>query len=155
MPKANVYSITTGRQIDVAKHTAAPPTGQVEGSGGAPAEQPEGPDGALLTLCDDISVLKRECDRLIQEWRDAPPGTPRENGDAWKVIQRAEHAMRSPLLKLSRLHAATPAGIFAKARIVRKCGTAAAGTARSLAADLLSSTDLRRVMWPATREASG
>ena len=63
-----------------------------------------------------------------------------------------EKAGKNLLYWISRKRATTPAGIYAKATIVRASKTGAAGLAMSLAADLVACKELRDTLWPARTE---
>ncbi len=60
-----------------------------------------------------------------------------------------EKAGKNLLYWIAKKRATTPAGIYAKATVVRASKTGAAGLAMSLAADLLACEELRKALWPA------
>jgi hypothetical protein len=53
---------------------------------------------------------------------------------------------------ITKKPAQTPAGIYAKALVVKSSMTGAAKLARSLAADLIACRELRESLWPAQVE---
>jgi hypothetical protein len=122
----------------------------------------EGPvhaDHVLLALCAEALHHRR----LAAELREAgdalpapygnPPATAEQNR-----LREAIHARRDAAgnravqlsKRAAKLRATTPAGIYAKALVVRSSQTAAAMLAMSLAEDLVSSDVLRKSLWPAT-----
>jgi hypothetical protein len=102
------------------------------------------PDHTLLLLCDYVIMAKRQEDHHLAVWR-ATPFAEREDDAEWKAARRT---VRKLLLKILKLPAQTPAGLFAKAAAVSRTGSTAAGVAVSLANDLLASAELRRAVWP-------
>jgi hypothetical protein len=74
--------------------------------------------------------------------------------DLFRDLDRVDRAARSPIDRVTELHAMTPAGIFAKVLAVSLCSDQAVKLAKSLANDLLDSVELRKVHWPATEGVS-
>jgi hypothetical protein len=108
------------------------------------------PDHDLLMLCDEIIMRKRQVDKTFSEWRAGNPFQNQRDGyDDWK---RENRSLRGPLVRLGKLRAATPVGIFAKAVVAHRIGPSAAYLAVSLASDLLSSPGLREAIWPAAQD---
>jgi hypothetical protein len=119
---------------------------------GADPSAPVAEDHALLMLADQCILAKRQHDQLEEAWR----GMPHDNGESKRAYDewlRSRRAVKG-LLMLARKHSArTPAGLFAKAALVSRTGSAAAIVALTLADDLLDSPELRRAVWPvAARE---
>jgi hypothetical protein len=95
----------------------------------------------MQAICSDgLGGWKHESFRRAKE----------EHDRARQDYERAQRALCSPLLRVGKLRAVTPPGIFAKALVVQKVGTTAAtALGRSLARDLLACSDLRKAIWPA------
>jgi len=108
------------------------------------------PDHNLLLTCDHIIMARRQSDQLWDEYKSLNFSLKNPDRDRlydeWK---RTERLVKSALLKLRKLSATTPAGIFAKAVVVSRTGSTAAMVAVSLANDLLASPALRQAVWPA------
>jgi hypothetical protein len=58
-------------------------------------------------------------------------------------------AAKPRMVAIAKIKATTPAGIYAKAMLVRASKTGAAGLAMSLAEDLVACEGLRASLWPA------
>jgi hypothetical protein len=122
----------------------------------------EGPvhaDHVLLGLCAEALHHRRLCAEL-RKAKDAlpapygnPPATAEQKRQRQEIGAQADDA-RNRAVQLSRraakLKASTPAGIYAKALVVRSSQTAAAILAMSLAEDLIGAPVLRASLWPAT-----
>jgi hypothetical protein len=115
---------------------------------GADPSAPATPDHELLLLCDDIVTLKARANQLLADIRSIPSENA-QTRQLWDELRRTERAMRKPILRAGKLPAISPAGIFGKALVVRRCSNQAAVLAKSLADDLLTNTKLRNVLWPA------
>lgn len=108
------------------------------------------PDHELLDLCDQIVMLRRQQNEILEEWQDAAVSTQTHHEN----MKRNQVALRKPMLRAGKLHAKTAAGIYAKAVAVRSAGLTGASLGKSLAEDLLACTALRAVLWPAEKEGS-
>jgi hypothetical protein len=72
-------------------------------------------------------------------------------GDYWSLNRQA-----TPLLRaIAKIPALTPAGIYAKALIVKGSKGGAAGLAKTLAEDLIACRELRESLWPAPEREPG
>jgi len=129
---------------------------------------PPHPDAALLDLCSEIlqaARLAEEARLAREESHQADfavacnlggaahqPETvalarlDRERFDEW---QRLDAQVKVLSQKARRMRATTPAGIFAKALIVRLSKTGAALPAMGLAEELIAGNELRQSLWPA------
>lgn len=58
-------------------------------------------------------------------------------------------SVKGLVMKARKFSARTPAGLFGKAALVSRTGSAAAIVALTLADDLLNSAELRKAVWPA------
>lgn len=122
------------------------------------ADGPPHPDADLLDLCGDALYCRRLSQKAEAEYHTFPPpyGEPRPTGE---LLRRAKEAHDKWLRvsneavqlakRASKIRAATPAGIYAKALLVRTARSAAAALAQSLAEDLVSNPTLRASLWPA------
>lgn len=109
------------------------------------------PDHNLLLCCDAVVMLKRQHTAFEVRWRALPINHPdRQRLDAECDL------MKRPIIRLlkmiSKLKAQTPAGLFAKAAATSRSGWTAVGLGHSLANDLLNSPELRRAVWPPSRD---
>jgi hypothetical protein len=122
-------------------------------------EGPVHPDHELLDVCAE-ALRHRRLSAELRKARDAlpapygnPPATPEQNRLRQEIGAKGD-AARDRVVQLSRraakLRATTPAGIYAKALVVRSAQTAAAVLAMSLAEDLVTCEVLRQSLWPAT-----
>lgn len=131
-------------------------------------EGPVHPDRELLDLCaealhdrrlfDDALAIRLkndqqrhdDCKRRPYGWTD----DDREAHDSELATERTfDAAMRRVLFKAKKLKASTPAGIYAKALIVRSSRSGSAMLAMSLADDLILCPGLRESLWPAREES--
>ena len=130
-------------------------------------DRPPHPDHKLLDLCADALHWRRKHDeagRAFQAARNTAFAactaegrnfTNAENAtcDAAQATSAAhEKSMLRILFEAKQLRATTPAGIYAKALIVRSTKTGAAQMAMSLADDLIACPGLRESLWPAALE---
>jgi hypothetical protein len=115
---------------------------------GADPSAPVAPDHALLMICDQCILAKRQHDQLEQAWRAMTYDNP-EKGRAEDEWLRATRVVKGLVMKARKFSAQTPAGLFGKAALVSRTGSAAAIVALTLADDLLSSPELRKAVWPA------
>jgi hypothetical protein len=127
-------------------------------AGGADPSACVGADDELLMLCDDITRIKRQSEAMAKHAR-ALGRQSRDVHDpavrlAWDEHTRMDRSARTPILRATKLHATTPAGIFAKAVAIRSCSDQATVLAKSLANDLLNSPELRKLLWPTTKDVS-
>ena len=113
------------------------------------------PDHELLDMCADalhhLTHARRAMDaRDFCNWpmRDKDPvgyAAARKTDEALMAeFCAGEKEGKNPLYWIAKKKAMTPAGIYAKATIVRASKTGAAGLAMSLAADLLDCKELRQ-----------
>ncbi len=131
------------------------------------SDGPPHPDAELLDLCSEILQAARLADearRAREEssraWDDAyRPGADKQEARVSELEQldtarmaewqRLETKVKVLSSKARKLRATTPAGIFAKALIVRLSKTGAALLAMGLAEELIDCAELRRSLWPA------
>ena len=121
---------------------------------------PVQPDHELLGLCGDalhlISEARRQYESrealrppLGRNWTEAERQRHQELYDvAYATERQAVTLMR----RAKKIKAATAAGVFAKALIVRASRTGATELAMTLAEDLINCPGLRASLWPATAE---
>jgi len=120
------------------------------------ADGPVHPDAGLLDACAEaLSLLRRGEDiyraRPVfkcrgRAWTDEDR---RLDGEMMVEYYRCIGQASSKLRAVTKLNAASPAGIYAKAACVRASRTGARLLAMSLARDLLENPVLRRSLWPA------
>lgn len=142
MPKANPASTTPVCAMDRLKAIVA-----------LPPDKPPIPDAAthpdadLLRVCGGILDLRAEEDALLRDLSDVPgrpdAGLPANIAERERVAK----ALRPLMAKISGIPATTPAGIYAKAAVVKHCKDAPK-LAQSLAAELMANAGLRRLLWP-------
>jgi hypothetical protein len=120
------------------------------------------PDHVLLDLCADaLHYLKHAQraweERNTDEWLhlegeqlDAAVARDRQCLAAW---YEGNGVAKPRLARIAKLRARTPAGIYAKAMVVRASKTGAASLAMTLAEDLIACENLRASLWPAERES--
>jgi hypothetical protein len=116
------------------------------------------PDHALLDLCAETLHLRRRSVELRRQREllpgrfGTPPATPAQN-HLRAEIDAERDAADARAMQLTRraakLPAITPAGIYAKALVVRASRSAAAVLAMSLADELIACRSLRQSLWPA------
>jgi len=124
-------------------------------------EGPVNPDHRLLDLCAEAlhhctaeaqigakrrQFYGRDYMTLTEAERHAALLADKVDLADWQEHQRLA---KPSLVTLAKLKAATPAGIYAKAAVVRASKTGAANLAMSLAEDLLDCPGLRAILWPA------
>ncbi len=115
------------------------------------------PDAALLDLCSEALHWHRQAAAAlsayhahqnacaVQHWTDSDRADSNELHKAWRDPANKVR----PLLTCARkLHATTPAGIYAKALIVSMSRTGAECLSMSLAQDLIASPAIRASIWP-------
>jgi hypothetical protein len=107
------------------------------------ADGPVSPDHELLDVCAEALALFRDSAALdAQRQRQVmTPWTDATRKRDWELCEQSHEANRAASGKLRRirnLRAVTPAGIYAKALVVRQSKTGAVDLARSLAEDLVS-----------------
>lgn len=158
MSKAEIISITTRRPISGNASSTDPMAllsrlaGRVMASGADPSAC-VGADDELLMLCDTITTIKRHSHAMAEHARTLVDGPACRL--AWAEHTRLDRSARKPILAATKLQATTPAGIFAKAVAIRSCSDQAAVLAKSMANDLLNSSALRKVLWPAAVPVDG
>lgn len=116
---------------------------------------PVTPDADLLDLCGEaLHLLSASEKAKVASWAllnadhyDQETRAQRAAlwADSEKLVVDAKHVM----LRIKKTPAATPAGIYAKALVVRGSVTGAAALAKSLAEDLIACRELRESLWPA------
>ncbi|HUB48362.1 MAG TPA: hypothetical protein VMB73_25580 [Acetobacteraceae bacterium] len=124
-------------------------------------EGPVNPDHKLLDLCADALHHCTAETQLLEVQRElfgirfsgAQTKAQQEaalRADAQAYADRLEHyrCAKPSLVAIAKIKATTPAGIYAKAAVVRASKTGAAGLAMSLAEDLLACPGLRALLWP-------
>jgi hypothetical protein len=124
-------------------------------------EGPVHPDHQLLDLCaaaldlvqqaEDASVqYRQQAPRLFDAWTEADVAANRAARDRQKALNVAATQF---IRRAHKLKATTPAGVYAKALLVRASITGARVLGRSLAEDLIACDGLREsLIWP---EAQG
>lgn len=123
------------------------------------ANGPPHPDHKLLHECSEAVRLLTEARRLW-EWdqeesfaearANVPFDDRLERDKQRRAIQdRVQRQANGQMRRAAKLRATTPAGIFAKALVVRATSTGAAVFGKGLAEDLLANDTLRRSIWPA------
>ena len=121
------------------------------------AEEPVQPDWELLDLCAHaLTHLAAERDAMAQrilprmDFGTRYTDQDRAQDEALAAEAHArERAGVAFLRKAKKLEATTPAGIYAKAILVRISRTGATELAMSLARDLVNCAELRAVLWRA------
>ena len=134
------------------------------------SDGPPHPDAALLDLCSEIlqaARLAEEARRAREEtdraWWEAHNRRgagaaetrelrqlDRERMDAWQALDTQVMVLSR---KARKMRATTPAGIYAKALIVRLSKTGAQLLAMGLAEELIACKELCQSLWPAQTEA--
>jgi hypothetical protein len=120
-------------------------------------EGPVHPDAALLDLCGEVLRLERLKEAAWQEERTAYGAVvlrhTKENDEKWRALSAERLSLTNKISSVLRgakkLRATTPAGVYAKALMVRASQTGAAEFSMSLAADLIACEGLRQSLWPA------
>jgi|GEM_PF-4123968 len=125
------------------------------------ADGPVTPDAELLDLCAETlhlfskaRTLKAERDLVPAPWltgrlnRKAKAEHERLFAGEENLVGQATALMR----RIAKMPAKTPAGIYAKALIVKGSKGGAAGLAKTLAEDLIACRELRESLWPAENE---
>jgi hypothetical protein len=121
-------------------------------------EGPVHPDHELLGVCAECLHHRRlyaeaeKARRALPYPYGNPPATAEQNRQRQELNDQSGVA-RDRAIQLSRravkLKAITPAGIYAKALVVRSAQSVAAVLAMSLAEDLIACEALRASLWPA------
>ena len=121
------------------------------------SDGPPHPDWQLLDLCADALHFATSAEKAMAS-RDHSID---DNSERWSAEGRARDAAllaqywdntretTNRIRRAQKMKATTPAGIYAKALLVRVSKTGAAGMAMSLAVDLLDCPGLRESLWPA------
>jgi hypothetical protein len=157
MPKADppkqarLFSFATGRPIEDDLHQSLGLLSLLAGRAMVAAADPSAsvsPDYELLQICDYIVIAKRQHAQLEATWR-AMDYSDSDHKRAHDECYNAGRTVKRLLLKIRKVSATTPAGLFAKAVAVSRTGSAASLVAVSLADDLLASSELRKAVWPA------
>jgi hypothetical protein len=121
-------------------------------------EGPVNPDHILLGVASDalhaMLVVRARAEARHQvvdamlragPWTDADRARDRS---MCQIQHEAEEAAKQLLRHVGRLRATTPAGIYAKALLVRMAPSGAPKLAASLAEELVECKALRAVLWP-------
>jgi hypothetical protein len=126
------------------------------------AEGPVHPDHKLLEDCGEALHLFKQARALNaarfaacpqgREWTEAER---RQSNAMYREERDLDRKGAAICRRLKKLPAATPAGIYAKALIVRSSKTGAWELAMSLAADLAASPAVRASIWPAETAGEG
>jgi hypothetical protein len=118
-------------------------------------EGPVQPDAALLGLCGDAlhfltAAKDASTERAKIDWcHEISETDRRRDAELLRAQYAAEAGAKQLLRRAIKLRATTPAGVYAKALIVRSSRTGAAILAMSLAEDLIACEGLRQSLWPA------
>jgi hypothetical protein len=121
---------------------------------------PPHPDAALLDVCGELlSAMRRhrelwEDRRALFGWLEPPPEAEidrrrRREKEIDAELEPIDSRIRSLLSRAKRLHAATAAGIYGKALVVRASRSGAVMLAMGLAEDLVNNPALRASLWAA------
>jgi hypothetical protein len=124
-------------------------------------EGPVTPDRVLLDTCADALHLFKHA-QMLGEQRSGffnritrPTEAERATHDALFAQEReATRRAGGMLVGIKKIRAQTPAGIYAKAMVVRCSVSGAAHLAKSLAEDLLACEGLRATLWPSGRDTA-
>ena len=120
---------------------------------------PPNPDARLLDLCAEALHHLRSAEKAYAS-RTWPRScgherSPQEEREARREDEQLMHLYndgiaraKPPLVLIAKEKAATAAGVYAKALLVRASKTGAASLAMSLAEDLVNSPALRAAIWP-------
>jgi len=119
-------------------------------------------DRHLLDLCSDALHALKHAEKIHKEWRslwdsDRPlKDETRARCEALHAEQNSlENQAKQIMYRAKKMPAKTPAGIYAKAMLVRASVTGAAHLAMSLAEDMVNCKELRAVLWAPEFVASG
>jgi hypothetical protein len=124
--------------------TTAVRTGKVDAS-------PSHPNADLLVLCALILDLRAKYDAIDREARTMPSpyvGNPAFDAELAKR-NAVKRACMSPMARVGKIAANTPAGVYAKAMVLRASYGTAPQLALSIARDLVNCPGLRSALWPA------
>ena len=154
MPMAEIISIATRRPIgdDIVHDELAAMLRRIARLMIEAAADPSAtvsPDYELVVTADAIVMVQRLCEEALNAGRNA--SWPHGNS-AHAEYKKHRRALRPGLLRITKLRAKTPVGIFAKALAVKRVGISAAGMAISIADDLLDCPGLCDAIWPANQE---
>jgi hypothetical protein len=109
----------------------------------------------LLDLCGEaLHALIESNDAAIERrkiiWDHGVAEAERQRDKELLAVQSGADERATAILRRARkLRATTPAGVYAKALIVRTSKTGAAEFAMSLAEDMIACEGLRQSLWPA------
>jgi hypothetical protein len=122
---------------------------------GTTSSAPDHPDAELLKLCADVLDLHAEEERFSREASGIAHGTIAN--PAYRAVldnRDACAAAWKPLLaRIGKIPSKTPAGVYAKAMVLRRGYGTAPKLSLSLAEDLVACPGLRSSIWPAGGEA--
>ena len=124
-------------------------------------EGPVTPDRVLLDTCADALHLFKHAQMLSEQRAgffcrtSRPTEAERAAHDAiFKQERELSRRAGGMLVGIKKMRAQTPAGIYAKAMVVRCSVSGAAHLAKSLAEDLLACEGLRATLWPSRHDAA-
>ena len=119
------------------------------------ADGPVTADAALLDLCAEAlhllatgKKLREEADRLTTGSAGTFDERIQLGRESWRFVAEARKCM----YRAAKMRAQTPAGIYAKALLVKGSITGASVLAKTLAEDLIGCRELRESLWPASAE---
>jgi hypothetical protein len=117
------------------------------------SDGPVNPDWELLDLCGDALHFAKAHEKAWEEWSSFCPSNESEREVRHAQYDEMKAARKSDVIsrvrRAGKMRATTPAGIYAKAMLVRFGTETAAVLAMSLAEDLLDCEALRLTLWPA------
>jgi hypothetical protein len=115
------------------------------------SEGPTHPDHSVLALCAEAHDLRAAEQAEWRRGRDMPHSNMENPDYAAMMAERdkIQNQHRSVLTRIGKIKSATPAGVYAKATIVRDRYSTAHQLAVSLAEDLIALPGLRASLWPA------
>jgi len=118
-------------------------------------EMAPNPDAELLEQADELLAWLKRRNAALDEMRSSALVSSASWEKSKGAYLEACGVISSRLRAMGKLRARTPAGIYAKALLVRGSQSGAAGLLASLANDLIDSPELRAALWPVGSEAGG
>ncbi|NNM56312.1 hypothetical protein [Acidocella sp.] len=97
-------------------------------------------DGELLDMIGEVLDMEKQMAAMYQEVFSSDMG---------ERLSAQDGKLRNILRRARKLPALTPAGLYAKALLVKRSKTGAALLAMSLAEDLVNLPEVRRLIWTA------
>jgi hypothetical protein len=118
---------------------------------------PVSPDADLLDLCAEALHLlvhaEKSSNSRVPYTRQHTEEMRKENDRLWKEAESLRKQAGGKMYWIAKKPAQTPAGIYAKALVVKSSVTGAARRlAKTLAEDLIACRELRESLWPADAE---